>query len=80
MAKLSDYSDRALKKTKNINEPVLNELKKADGCTSWYITLQLRRELGDKSLTRVDVSKNLQQLKKKKLVTNDGAHWKALAL
>ena len=65
---------------KNINEHVLNELKKTNGCTAWYIMLQLKRELGNNLLTRVDISRSLQQLKKRNLVAYDGAHWKAIVI
>lgn len=64
----------------NINGFVLDELNKTNGCTAWFITLKLRKKLKQPSLMRADVSKNLQQLKKRKLVNNDGAHWKAIAL
>lgn len=62
----------------NINSFVLDELKKTNGCTSWFITLKLRKKLEQPKLMREDISRNLQQLKKEKLVDNDGAHWKAV--
>lgn len=64
----------------NINKHVLDELKKTNGCTAWYLTLRLRRKLNKNSLTRLDISQNLQRLKSRKLVKNDGAHWKAIVL
>lgn len=63
----------------NIEEHVLAELKPRSRRSAWSIFLSLKKkdELShlQKQLTRLDVSQNLQKLKRRGMVKNKGAVW-----
>lgn len=63
----------------NIEDHVLAELKPKNRRSAWniFLTLKNKEELShlQKQLTRLDVSQNLQKLKRRGLVKNDGAVW-----
>lgn len=60
----------------NIESHVLSELEQVNRATAHYITLKLKKKLPHLSLIRNDISQNLQKLKKRNLVENDGPLWK----
>ena len=59
----------------NIENHVLLELEALNKCSAHYITLKLKKKLPHLSLVRSDISQNLQKLKRRNLVENDGAAW-----
>jgi hypothetical protein len=59
----------------NIENHVLLELEDTYKASAHYITMKLKNKLPHLPLVRNDISQNLQKLKKRNLVENDGAVW-----